>query len=210
MRQGMGCTASPVCRIYLKGQHYVLWLREARADQMKRACRRQRQHSVKERAKPQNKKTRGWNRTTREEKSKNSKLACISTYSSCILLHCTQAKSSYNKEEGTEGALTLYFFEISQTVKELRKCLWLLKSVCIKKLNDGSLSKFTGCARSNHHFFFSGVSVRIWRCFGLSELFTPCWRDYRASQRHIPSFIYIINCCIQSEKNPPSCNKVKN
>lgn len=31
-----------MCRIYLKGQHYVLWLKEARADQMKSACRRQR------------------------------------------------------------------------------------------------------------------------------------------------------------------------
>lgn len=45
--------ARRVCSVYLEGQHYVLWLRGARADQMKRACRRQRQHSVKERAKPQ-------------------------------------------------------------------------------------------------------------------------------------------------------------
>lgn len=30
---GMGLTVNPVCRLYLKGQHYVLWLREARSDE---------------------------------------------------------------------------------------------------------------------------------------------------------------------------------
>lgn len=161
MRQGMGCTASPVCRIYLKGQHYVLWLREARADQMKRACRRQRQHSVKERAKPQNKK-KHVDEIEQQEK-RNQRIQNWHAYPhSCILLHCTQAKSSYNKEDGTEGALTLYFFGISQTVKELRKCLWLSKSVCIKKNSMMNLSLNSQVVpEAITIFFFWGVSENM-------------------------------------------------
>jgi len=33
MAEGVGWTVSLVCRLYLKGQHYVLWLRKARSDE---------------------------------------------------------------------------------------------------------------------------------------------------------------------------------
>ena len=98
---GGGVAVRPVCRLYLKGQHYVLWLREARADQMKRTCRRQRQRSVKERAKPPTQKHVD-ETEQQKEKSKN-------VYPwSCILSHCTPTASPLI-ERKLQSELSLYF-----------------------------------------------------------------------------------------------------
>lgn len=192
MRQGKGCMAGPVCRIYLKGQHYVLWLKEARADQMKSACRRQRKTKKrKEEATQRQRKSKatqnmeikscGWSwkkKKTREEESKNSKVACTSIHRAA---HCNPAHRQIIIREGTERN-SVRSHGLS---KRWEMSLVIKASVCIK-------TAFTGCARSNSHFFPT-VSERRWPCLGSWRLLTPCWRDYTASRRHISSLIYIIN-----------------
>lgn len=48
--RGWGWTVSPVCSLYLKGQHYVLWLREARSDEEGMQKTKAMQHQRKSKA----------------------------------------------------------------------------------------------------------------------------------------------------------------
>lgn len=71
MRQRMGSTLGPVCRLYLEGQHYVLWLRGARSDEEGMQKTKAMQHQRKSKATKQT-------HDEREQKEKLKK-SCIST-----------------------------------------------------------------------------------------------------------------------------------
>lgn len=85
-----------------------------------------------------------------KEKSKNSKHACISTELHIVTLHTDIF--SLNQEEGTKWTLSVFLLDLRDCQRAKKRML--MEVVLHKNSNDVSLSKFTGCARNNYHFFW--------------------------------------------------------